>query len=150
MPDFADIIESITLNLCTKFNYLPSDWYVAAGLPPSGPRETAPAPTPEPAPAPNRTPRQASGVVAMVNPHSDRTLLACFRASGHSSITQMMEGHTCTVPCLKGQEACLAWALKGQCSSGCRRAAQHLRYGATTIRGLNQLLTDCGVANPQE
>ena len=66
-PDFADLIESITLNLCTKFNYLPSDWYVAAGLPPSGPRETAPGPTPATAPSPSRTPRQASSVVAMVS-----------------------------------------------------------------------------------
>ena len=127
VPDFADLIQSITLNLCTKFNYLPSDWYLAAGLPPSGPREAPPTPAPGPAPSPSRTPRQASGVVAVVNPHANRTLLARFRSSGHSSITQMMEGHTCTVPRLGDQEVCLAWALKGQCSSGCRRAAQHQR-----------------------
>ena len=104
-PTFSEIINSITLNLCSRFNHLPSSWYIQAVLPVAGPSEVSTPATPA---AASRSPRQAAGLVTMVNQHADHTILARLRGSGHGAISQMMEGHTCTVPKLNGQEVCLA------------------------------------------
>ena len=38
-----------------------------------------------------------------------------------------------TIPKHNGNPVCLSWALKGVCSSGCKRKHQHVCYGRTTI-----------------
>jgi hypothetical protein len=61
----------------------------------------------------------------------------------------MIGGRTLTFPQHAGKPVCMAWALKGSCSSSCKRAAQHVRYSQDTVRALHTFMDDCGVANPQ-
>ena len=72
-----------------------------------------------------------------------------FRDSNHSTISGLMEGHDVTIPKHAGKPVCLTWALKGECSSTCRRASAHVHYSRDTNRAIHQLLTDCGVEDPQ-
>ena len=72
------------------------------------------------------------------------------RESGHTSISGMMAGKDCTIPKHGGKQVCLVWALKGECSSGCKRKDLHKRYNQTVNQELHTLLDACGVANIQE
>ena len=72
-----------------------------------------------------------------------------FRDSGHSTINSMMSGHSADIPKHNGQQVCLTWALKGECSQGCRRANQHARYSRTTIQAIHSMMDACGVAAAQ-
>ena len=49
-----------------------------------------------------------------------------------------------------GKDVCLTWALKGSCSSTCKRKQAHERYTQAVNNKIHELLTTCGVANPQE
>ena len=149
VPSFADIVQAVDLGLYGNLSPLPNSWYTLSGLPVGGPTEQARPPAGGSSGGAAQSLRQRAGLVTHFNAHADRALLTRFRDSGHTSIAQMMEGHDCTVPHHGEAEVCLAWALKGQCSQSCRRAAQHVRYGAATIHNLHQLLTDYRVANPQ-
>ena len=73
-----------------------------------------------------------------------------FRDSGHTTISGLMEGHNVEVPKHAGSDVCLTWALKGECTTGCRRAPVHKRYSRATNQAISALLTECGVASPQE
>jgi hypothetical protein len=72
-----------------------------------------------------------------------------FKESEFTNLTLMMEGKDVTIPKHANQEVCLGWALKGFCSAGCRRKAQHVRYSQATNRSINELLTNCGVPEVQ-
>ena len=72
-----------------------------------------------------------------------------FHDSGHSTINAMMTGHLADIPKHNGQQVCLTWALKGECSQGCRCASQHLRYGRATVQAIHALMDTCGVAAAQ-
>ena len=50
------------------------------------------------------------------------------------------------IPKLNGNPLCLTWALKGECSHGCRRANQHVRYNRSTNQAIHALMDTCGVA----
>lgn len=77
--------------------------------------------------------------------------MARFCGSGHPTIKAMMEGHNnAEIPKQGNNSVCLAWALKGQCSRQCKRAAMHIRYNPGTICKLNDLLTVCSVAATQQ
>jgi hypothetical protein len=61
------------------------------------------------------------------NPHADRAVLKRFRESEFSNISNMMEGKDVTIPKHSNKDVCLVWALKGECSAGCKRKSQHVR-----------------------
>ena len=84
------------------------------------------------------------------NAHADRSLLQRLRDSNHSTISSMMSGQSSDiVPKLNGNPVCLTWALKGECSHGCRRANQHVRYNRSTNQAVHALMDTCGVAAVQ-
>jgi hypothetical protein len=87
--------------------------------------------------------------VARVNAKADQTLLTRFKDSGHPSIGALIGTHEVEIPKVQGQPICLTWALKGACSSGCKRKEQHKTYGRATNQLVHALLDACGVANNQ-
>ena len=58
----------------------------------------------------------------------------------------MMNGHNAAIPKHSGQPVCLVWALKGECSSSCKRKALHVNYSAATNKALHTMMTSCAVA----
>ena len=85
------------------------------------------------------------------NANPDARLVTRFHDSGNASITGMMQGHEdAVIPKHKGKHVCLVWALKGECSATCKRKDQHVRYSGDTTTKIHDLLTLCGVPNPQE
>ena len=140
---FAAILSKVLTYRVASLSPLPSPWYLMAGAPkiyrqrPTGQGSEA-------------GPRSQSGAVATFNAHPDSLLMQRFRDSEFSKISDMLSGRDVTIPKHAGKDVCLAWALKGSCSARCSRKEQHVRYGPRVLSQLHELLTTCGVANPQE
>ena len=84
------------------------------------------------------------------NAHANRGLLQRFRDSSHSTISSMMAGQSLDIiPKHNRNPVCLTWALKGECSQGCRRTNQHVRCSRNTNQALHGLMDTCGVAAAQ-
>jgi hypothetical protein len=96
-----------------------------------------------------QTPRDLSGTASRVNPKADQALMNRYKNSGHSSIAALIGDHDVEIPKHQGQPICLTWALKGACSSGCKRKDQHKTYGRTTNQQIHAMMDACGVANSQ-
>ena len=140
-PTFHEVRTKVLTYRAASLSPLPASWYTMLG---------APSGTSVPSRQEARTPRQVSGSVATVNAHPDRGLLTRFRDCEHSTIAAMMDGKNAEIPKYRGKDVCLTWALKGSCSTNCKRADQHVRYPAAVNTALHGMLTTCGVANPQE
>jgi len=69
-----------------------------------------------------------------------------YKDSGHTSIKAMSDGRNATIPLLNNKPVCLAWALKGACSSSCKRKDMHVHYGRATVGKIHEFLNQCGVA----
>ena len=76
----------------------------------------------------------------------DRLLLRRFADCEHSSITAMTQGHDVEIPQHKAKDICLVWALKGECSTGCKRKHAHERCPKAVNTKIHELLDTCGVA----
>jgi hypothetical protein len=144
VPTFETLKGLVTTFRADSLSPLPGPWYAMTSCPKG--RSMAGPVAPVTAPAAARTPASAATVV---NAHVDRRLHNRYKDSGHLSITAMIGGRTLTFPQHAGKPVCMAWALKGSCSSSCKRAAQHVRYSQDTVRALHTFMDDCGVANPQ-
>jgi hypothetical protein len=141
VPDFEHVIQKVLTCRANSLSPLPSQWHTLVDAPRSVPSASPP--------ASGASPRQQSGTVTAHNADADRRLLARCRDSEHTTVTSMIGSHDVTLPKVNGEPVCLSWALKGVCSSGCKRKHQHVRYGRSTIQQLHKLMDDCGVANPQ-
>ena len=140
VPDFTRIQSAVHTYRASSLGQLPASWFGMIESDSSGGRGSNQ----------STTPRQASGSAPTFNAHADRDLMRRFRDSGHTTISAMMNGHDVQVPKVNGKNVCLIWALKGECSSACKRAAQHTRYNASTVRAINNLMTRCGVGEAQD
>ena len=129
-PKFEAIQNAVLTYRASSLSPLPSAWYSMIERP-SSKKEHGP--------------RAASGSVSHFNQHVDEGLKGRYATSGFSSITAMTSGKDAPVPKHAGSPVCLSWALKGQCNTNCKRADQHVRYSAATIKALNSFLTKCGV-----
>jgi len=98
---------------------------------------------------PSASPREQSGAVAHVNAHADSRLLSRFAASGFPTMQKMMDGHEAQIPKHGGKDVCLVWALRGQCSTSCKRKDAHVRYPKGVVQKLHEFMDSCGVANDQ-
>ena len=61
-----------------------------------------------------------------------------------------MEGHNPTIPQHNGKPVCLTWALKGVCSTSCKRKSNHVVYPPGVVNKLHVLMDTCGVAQSQD
>ena len=146
-PSFQDIENKVVTYRVTSLSPLPATWYNKIDAPTNANRPSGS--------SSNSSVRGQAGAssafnTSAFNTNADRRLLSRFRDSGHSTISALMQGHDVTIPKHGNQQVCLTWALKGECSTGCRRQAQHVRYGRSTVQALHSMLDACGVANSQE
>jgi hypothetical protein len=58
----------------------------------------------------------------------------------------MMEGKGVSIPKHQNKPVCLVWALKGECSSNCKRKEMHIRYPTTVNKAIHSMLDKCEVA----
>ena len=93
--------------------------------------------------------REQTGTAPRVNPSPDTSLMTRIKDSGHASIKSMIGNHNVTVPKVGGKEICLAWALRGACSSNCKRKDQHKQCSRDTVSKIHALMDTCGVAGVQ-
>ena len=142
-PTFANIENAVITYRVSSLSPLPSLWYQKLDAPTNSNR-------PAPSRATGTSARSQAGVTQVFNAHAERRLLSRYTESGHSTISALLQGHDVTVPKHNGNPVCLTWALKGECSSGCRRKNQHVRYSRGTNQAIHALLDACGVANAQE
>ena len=143
--DFSKILGLVTTSRVQSLCQLPSGWYSMASAP-TQPGSHAPPPNSS---SGNSGPATRGGTAPAFNAHADQGLMSRFRDSGHSTINSMMTGHSADIPKHNGQQVCLTWALKGECSQGCRRANQHARHSRTTIQAIHSMMDACGVAAAQ-
>jgi hypothetical protein len=73
-------------------------------------------------------------------------MLTRFRESGHPTIKAMMDRKNMTIPKHQNKPVCLVWALKGECSSNCKRKDMHIRCSATVNKAIHSMLDKCDVA----
>ena len=134
-PTFVHILDAVSSHRTQILADIPVHW-----------EQLLHPPTPQQATRPRV--REASQSVA--NTHADARLVKRFKQSGHTSIKTLTEGHDVTIPKHQGQEVCMIWGLKGECSPSCRRCAQHVAYPDSVNKALHALLTKCGVAQLQD
>ena len=140
IPTFSDIKKKVLSQRTDGLASIPASWYalISGGTSKPAAKNTA------------RSPRDAAGMQVKRNHQADSSLLARFKASGHSKIGAMIGDHKVSIPKVGGKEVCLVWALKGACSSGCDRKANHVTYDKDTNQKLHKLLDVCGVEGSQE
>jgi hypothetical protein len=144
VPDFSQVINKVTTHRAEALSPLPAPWYSLVSCPgyDSKPASRVPATAPEAM----RTPASSAPVV---NPKADARLLQRYKDGGYASITSMVGGRTLEYPKHNNKAVCMAWALKGSCAANCKRASQHVKYGAATVKVLHEFMDACGVANAQ-
>ena len=135
IPDFQRIKSAVTSLRADSLSAYPSTWK----------RLLTPSPA-TPSTGPSRSPPRA----ATFNSDADQELMNRFAASEYTSVGTMMDGKGCTIPRVNGKQVCLVWALKGACTSGCKRKDVHVRYSAGINKAIGALLTKCGVAGGNE
>ena len=137
VPDFSDIRQKAMTFRADGLSPLPMQWYSLVSAPSrrGATRETGP--------------REQAGAVSAFNSDADRRLLQRFRESEFSSIAAMMKDRDVEIPKVGDKPICLTWALKGSCSTACKRKNMHVRYSRQVNQKLHQLMDACGVANAQ-
>ena len=145
-PTFSSICSMVRTNRFYSLSPLPLSWYTLLDNPAPG----APNHRPSSSSSSNdSSPRHQSGSVPVFNSHADRDMMTRFRNSGHPTIKAMMEGKNATIPKHQNKSVCLVWALKGECSSNCKRKDMHVRYPATVNKAIHTFLDKCEVATLQ-
>jgi hypothetical protein len=124
----------------SSLSKLPTQWYDLLKVPQSRPERASQ----------DCMPCQQAASTAVFNAHANRAVLKRFRESEFTNISNMMEGkEDVTIPKHAKKDACLVWALKGECLAGWKCKAQHVRYSQTANRAISELITKCGVLETQ-
>jgi hypothetical protein len=143
-PTFSPLISSVRTNRHHVLSPLPLSWYTivdnpAPGAPSSCSSSSGSSDSSSPC-------QQRSGSVPVFNTYADRDMLTRFQESGHLTIKAVMDGKNATIPKHQNKPVCLVWALKGECSSNCKRKDMHIRYSATVNKAIHSMLDKCDVA----
>ena len=147
--NFSEILGKVQTHLVTSLCPLPSLWYSMVNV--GAPAQPGAPVMPRANPSTPQGSGQGHNVIAPAfNAHANRGLLQRFRDSSHSTISSVMAGQSLDIiPKHNGNPVCLTWALKGECSQGCRRTNQHVRCSCNTNQALHGLMDACGVAAAQ-
>jgi hypothetical protein len=141
-PDFQEVIDLVNTFRADRLSALPPAWIHMLN-------DAVPAPTAPARQAPAQARSAGGGSTTSVNPNADRRLMQRYKDSGHASITAMVGGRSLEYPKHSNKPVCMAWAIKGACTTNCKRAAQHVRYSADTLKEVHKFMDDCGVAGSQ-
>ena len=142
-PTFAELVKAVRTFRCEGLSPMPASWYGLMNAP-KQPRASQAADRSTPAERKVSVPEDCD------RSQADTALFARHQNSGKSSISALLEGHDVVIPKQGGKPVCLTWALKGTCTTGCKRHRSHITCTRTTNGKIHALLTTCGVANPQE
>ena len=145
VPDFQHIVNKVLTFRVNVLSTLPATWYAhlktndwtVVGA--SGKKTASGSGT-------DGALREQSGTASRTNPSPDQALLTRYKDSGHASIRSLIGDHSVTPPKVNGQEICLMWALRGSCTSSCKRKAMHKTYSRDVNQKIHALLDTCGVA----
>lgn len=148
VPDFQKIANAVITFRVGSLSVLPQSWYALIETDAARSRDNQDRSSKKPSPA--RDMQSVVGATRVTNVHADESVVARFKASGHSNISDMMTGHTCTIPKHNQKDVCMAWGLKGECSDQCKRKAQHVRYSQAINNGFHRLMDDCKVDDLQQ
>ena len=141
MPDFDTIEDKVRTCCASSLSTLPAPWYQIIDAP-DWKRSTKASSS-----ANNASGRSQDGLQQTFNAHADRALVERYRSGNFSTINAMLGDHgTGIIPKHQGKSVCLTWALKGECSTGCRRKDTHVRCGLSVLEALHGMLDTCGVA----
>ena len=144
VPTFAEIEDRLSTQRYDGLNSLPASWYLKMGAPLNSRRLAR-----EQVEASVST-RSQSGSASQTAAQPNPRLISRFASSGHSSISGLMEGHNPTIPQHNGKPVCLTWALKGVCSTSCKRKSNHVVYPPGVVNKLHVLMDTCGVAQSRD
>ena len=150
VPTFRDLLGKILSFRVDSLSCLPNHWYALFQSHHVNDRGAAGRGAILPSRSSGGSAREQSGSTPVMNANVNTALKNRFANSGHSTISAMVNGHNVTVPKHGGEPVCLTWALRGRCTTGCRRKATHVTYSQSINQKLHQLMDVCGVANPQE
>jgi hypothetical protein len=142
VPTFKNIVGAVTSYRAESLSPMPSLWYTMISCPKSGQRLGPAAPAAAPAAV------RSVGSAPVINPHADARIKQRFKDSGFATITEIINGRNIPYPTFDGKPLCTAWILKGSCTAGCKRAAQHVRPTTAINKAVHEFLNACGVANP--
>ena len=85
----------------------------------------------------------------VTNTNYQASLRKCWQASGHLSITQLLQAYTSegtpTVPMMGDQPVCLSWILWGCCFNNCARANTHKQASQAILAQVHMLLDACSM-----
>ena len=144
VPSFGAISAKVGTYRASSLSLLPAPWYHMIGAPQHPHSSGVSAPEQGTSSA-----RAQAGAQQVFNSYADTALMERFKKGGYSSINAMLGDHgTDIIPKHSGQAVCLTWVLKGECTNGCRRKAQHVRYGKATHDAIQKMMDTCGVAKP--
>ena len=139
VPQFEVLIQKVRSYRADSLSPLPRHWYTLVSAP-SHERYSRPE---------GGTPRDQAGATPAFNANADRRLLSRYRESPFNSISAMTKDKDVTIPKIGDKPVCLTWALKGACTTACRRKDAHVAYTRSVNQKLHELLDKCGVENAQ-
>ena len=87
--------------------------------------------------------RALAGTIAVTYAKADSKLLKHFENSRFTSVTEMLNEGNGTAPKHNGEDVCLTWALKGSCTSKCKRSGSHVTYPASVKESVELLVDGC-------
>ena len=139
VPDFGVVRRAVATFTAESLSPLPRPWCSLVDAPKTQVENATP----------RSSVRDVVGAVAAVNPHADSRLVQRFRDSDFATISAMLKDSDAEPPTIGGKPVCLTWALKGTCTTSCKRKDVHIRYSRPIVQKLHELLDKCGVPNPQ-
>lgn len=143
LPPLDQLVHHVQMRNWPALPPLPTA-YIADQLPRAPPAIRTPAP---PAPPPPGATPPAPAATPVTNLHSDRTLVAQFER-GNMALRQLSShANARPLPTADGSatQLCLAYCLRGNCSSTCSRSATHRDLTATERAGIVSLLSRVGI-----
>ena len=151
VPTFGNLIQLVISLRIESLSGLPHNWYqkFTSNYQHGRGVQGRSAPSSSTTPAASSI-RDSSGSTPVLNANVDSALKNRFTSSDHTTISAMIGSNDVQVPKHKGSPVCLTWALRGRCTTGCRRKANHVTYSKGTNQKLHALMDACGVPNPQE
>ena len=142
VPTFARVRDAALTFRAESLCALPRAWYSLVSAPSSDRHGQS---------QPARPIRDDAKVTPADNPNADTSHVQRFADSDFKTISAMIQAAdpTPVLPEHNGKDVCLTWALKGRCTTGCKREDSHVRYSRSVNKEISDLLTHCEVANPQ-
>ena len=144
LPAFSALLQHLHTKMFDGFlGHLPASWMEQVT-----PSATRPMTLASQGGSQTNQPSRDGGTMVM-NTNYQAALRKCWQASGHSSITQLLQAYTSkstpTVPTMGDQTVCLSWLLRGCCFDNCAQINTHKQASQALLAQVHTLLDACGM-----